>query len=210
MPGSGRIYIFFGGIIGKIGMPPFEFYRSSNILAYSRVFVRDPYQAWYLRGLPGIGPDIHAVGEYLEKIIDTSGADKVTFVGNSMGGYAALLFCAMLKTGSAIAFSPQTFISDEMRMLHGDALWSDKISPLTEAPVHPEAHDLALWIQGHYREMHARLIVSDDDPLDCLHAGELSHFPNIRVKQFPEGGHKLVTLLRDKGLLEGILKTGVR
>ena len=113
--GSDKLFLFFGGIVGSIGMPPFEFYQASKILEFSRVFVRDLSQSWYQRGLPGIGSNAADIGGYLNGLIKNSGASEIIFVGNSMGGYAALLFCAMLKTGKAVVFSPQTFLSTARR-----------------------------------------------------------------------------------------------
>jgi hypothetical protein len=207
IPGSARLYLFFGGIVGAIGMPPFEFYQASRILDYSRIFLRDLSQAWYQRGLPTIGGDAHAVGEYLRRKIIESGAPEVYFVGNSMGGFAALLFCALLRQGQAIAFAPQTFVSREKRLHHGDDRWARQIETMHGGRAASDVYDLKAWIRGRHPEMRAGIYVSSLDPLDMLHAGELTEFPNITIHRFPEAGHKLVTRLRDDGLLARILNS---
>jgi len=123
----------------------------------------------------------------------------------AMGGFAALLFCAMLQYGKAIVFSPQTFVSSEKRQTYGDDRWPDQIKNLHEAPTAADIHDLKPWIQNRYPQMPARVYVSTSDTLDMHHVSELADFSNIEIHRFPTGGHGLVTELRDNGLLENIL-----
>jgi pimeloyl-ACP methyl ester carboxylesterase len=207
VPGSAKLYLFFGGIVGAIGMPPFEFYRASGILGHSRIFLRDLEQAWYQRGLPAMGDDARAIGDYLERKIRESGAQEVYLVGNSMGGYAALLFCAMLQQGKVIAFAPQTFVSPEKRRLHEDTRWARQIDRLHGTRAASDIHDLKEWIRDRHPQLHASIYVSSEDALDMRHAGELADFPNIRIHCFPEAGHNLVARLRDDGLLAQILNS---
>jgi len=205
IPGSKKLFLFFGGIAGAIGMPPFEFYRASRILQYSRIFLRDAGQSWYQRGLPGIGEDAHAIGDYLRDKIQESGASEIIFIGNSMGGFAALLFCSMLQMGKAIAFSPQTFISREKRHRYGDDRWLEQIERLHKGHTSTDIDDLQPWIGSRFPHMPARVYVSTSDELDMHHVNELAAFPNIEVHHFPDGGHGLVTKLRDDGILTEIL-----
>ncbi len=107
---NSKLYFFFGGIASGIAMPPFEFYRASKILSHSKVFFRDINQTWYQQGLPGLGNDLYATKSYIELLIDKQRPEKIFFIGNSMGGYAAILFSVLIGKGNAIAFAPQTFI----------------------------------------------------------------------------------------------------
>lgn len=207
VPGSPKLFLFFGGIAGALGMPPFEFYRSANLLEHSKIFLRDPRQAWYQRGLPGLGDDALAVGRYLERKIAESGASEVRLVGNSMGGFAALLFCGMLRCGQAIAFAPQTFVSRDKRVRHGDTRWAAQIGSLHESASGTDILDLRSWIGERFAQMRAVLLVSTSDRLDMAHAEELSLFPNIAIRRFPGAGHDLVASLRDEGKLIDILNS---
>ncbi|MBQ0961072.1 hypothetical protein KAK06_19105 [Ideonella sp. 4Y11] len=207
VPGSSKLFFFFGGIAGAIGIPPFEFYRAAGILDHSKVFMRDLEQAWYQRGLSGVGDDALSVGEYLQRKIRETGASDICFIGNSMGGFAALLFCAMLRTGHAIAFAPQTFVSAEKRSLHRDQRWAPQISRLQSSKRESDILDLEPWIARMHPEMKARVLVSQTDRLDELHADELAQFPHIDIQRHPHGGHALVKTLRDEGLLEELLRS---
>lgn len=115
-----NLYLFFGGILASIGMPPFEFYNSSKIIDQHKIFVRDFSQSWYQNGLPSVSHDIRSTARYLKAQIEVINPEKIYFVGNSMGGYAAILFSNLIDLGEVIAFAPQTFISPHLRMKHKD------------------------------------------------------------------------------------------
>ena len=205
VPGSEKLFFFFGGIAGAIGMPPFEFYNASRILDFSKVFLRDFSQSWYQSAVPTVGDDVHAIGQYLRSVIEKSGASKIRFVGNSMGGYAALLFCSMLQCGKAIVFSPQSFVSIEKRLKYGDGRWAPQISAMHYSHGASGIYDLKPWIQDHFPEIQAEVYVSAVDDLDVVHANELSGFTGVNIHRFAEGGHQLVSDLRNGGHLARIL-----
>jgi len=206
VPGSEKLYFFFGGIEGAIGIHPFEFYRSARILDCSRIFFRDPFQSWYQRGLPTVGGDALAIGDYLDARIMESGASQIYFVGNSMGGFAALLFCSMLRRGKAIAFSPQTFVCEEKRLEFGDQRWAPQIESMHKSHAASSIYDLKIWIQDQFPEMRASVYVSTADIFDIRHADQLESFANIDIHRYPDAGHMLVRWLRDEGILAQILK----
>lgn len=205
VPGSTSLYFFFGGIQGAIGMPPYEFYRAARVLNANRVFLRDLAQAWYQRGLPGIGSSLEEIGAHLLSVIECVGATKIRFVGNSMGGFAALLFCARIGQGSAIAFAPQSFIAADLRTLHGDTRWADQIGRLHANLTGAEIMDLQSYVAKVRPSLSADLYVAKDDAMDVIHAGMLARFHKITIHEVDTGGHSLVRALRDSGKLAGIL-----
>jgi hypothetical protein len=208
LPGSKRLYLFFGGFAGSLGMPPFEFFRSAQLLGESKIFFRDIAQAWYQRGLPGVGASAWAVGEFLQAKIEESGAEEVRFVGNSMGGFAALLFCAMLGRGRAFAFVPQTFICPDKRARLGDDRWPEKIAALHGDRRPGDIYDLAAWIAERHPGLAAQIHVSAEDRLDLLHAEALADLKNVNIHRYGGGGgHELVRWLRDEGKLATILRS---
>lgn len=204
--GSDTLYLIFGGIKGGLGMPPFEFYRAAKLITCSKIFLRDLSQAWYQRGLPSLGEDILSIRDYLQHEITQSGARHIRFVGNSMGGFAALLFCALLKCGKAIVFSPQTFVSAEMRSIHQDNRWEQQINQLHKTTTGSEIFDIKPYALKNYPELQASIYVSTDDSLDALHAQEMSDLPNVTIHRVGGGGHEIVKVLRDSGMLDQILR----
>ncbi len=108
-------------------MPPFEFYKASGIIDESRMFLRDFSQSWYHAGLLNISSDIDSTAIYIESAISENKPEKIFFVGNSMGGYAAMLFSSLIGKGEVIAFAPQTFICSELRERYKDTVVSENI-----------------------------------------------------------------------------------
>ena len=89
--------VLFGGRNSQMGLqPPFEFFRLTQDLPVKRIFLRDHEQAWYHRGVRGAGNSVDEVAERLAQLFVQAKIDKVVMVGNSMGGYAALLFGNLL------------------------------------------------------------------------------------------------------------------
>lgn len=204
-PGSNALYLFFGGIQAGIGMPPFEFYKASGIINENKIFLRDFSQSWYHAGLHGISSDIDSTALYIENVIDELGPERIYFVGNSMGGYAAILFHALLGKGEAIAFVPQTFISDDLREQYGDSRWPEQISRTLSLPATKrEAHDLRGLLERR-SACKISIFIASDNPLDLVHAAHVRECAGVHVHEFDAGGHQLVKELRDEGKLAQIM-----
>jgi len=204
--GAPALYVFFGGIASGIAMPPFEFYNASKILDASRIFVRDFRQCWYHAGLPGISHDIPSTAAYLAEQIARLGPQRVVFVGNSMGGFAAMLFAAMLGGVDAIAFAPQTFVSPGLRLRHRDTRWARQIGKVWWQGLRaPRFWDVRPALATARGKMRVSVFYSPGDALDRVHARRLEGLPQVRVHEIPGGRHNMVKLLRDNGSLPAIM-----
>lgn len=201
-----RLYIFFGGIAAQIAMPPFEFYNASRILDENKIFVRDFAQCWYQDGLPGIGEDIDATAGYLDERIDEIKPEKTFFVGNSMGGYAAILFASLTGKGEAVAFAPQTFVSPSLRLRHLDYRWPRQIVRTYLRSLRKRhVWDLRPLVQRREGVQKISIFVSKEHRLDHRHAEHLRSVAGVRVHEFESGGHGVVKVLRDEGRLPAIM-----
>lgn len=196
--GSKRFYICFAGIRGGVGMSQLDFSRSAGILDSSRIFLRDPNTAWYQHGLPGIGENIHDIARYLEGKIAQSGASEVRFFGNCMGGYAAILCCALIGRGRAVAFAPQTGVISSDERHHLTARLFDKQKP-------EHIYNLAEWLARNAPDVQADIHVARDYDLDVAHAKALEGFRNIRIHYYEKGGHRVIIHAHQMGLLRGIM-----
>lgn len=207
-PGSKRLYFLFGGINARVGMPQFEFYRSAQILDEHRIFLRDFSQSWYQRGLPGIAADAAGIADFLKSRINELEPEEVTFVGNSMGGFAAIMFAAMLGRGHAIAFAPQVTICPQTRLTMGDFRWTRQLLPTWAATVFGDhAYDLApLLRRSPEGAIRVDIYYSKLERLDARHAEALAGLPSVRLHPHEVGGHMLVRHLRDTGELAEILR----
>lgn len=201
-----NLYIFFGGIAAEIAMPPFEFYNSSKILDENKIFIRDFSQCWYQNGLPGISEDIRSTAMHIESLIEEVKPQKIFLVGNSMGGYAAILFSSLIRQGEAIAFAPQTFISPILRFIHNDFRWKKQIFGTYRKSIFKnKIWNLKPLLLRSKPKQKITIFVSEDNKLDCIHALRLKNVPNVNVCQIKGGGHGVVKVLRDKGELAAIM-----
>lgn len=206
VPNSNTLYLFFGGIAAGIAMPPLEFYNSSQIIEESKIFFRDFSQCWYQDGLSDISKDILSTSSYIETLINEIKPQKLFFVGNSMGGYAAILFSTLIGSGEAIAFSPQTFISPIMRLVYHDNRWRQQIwNTYKRSVLKPKVWDLKPLLRRSKGNQKITIFVSKDDPLDMIHASHLRSISNVRIFEFDGGGHNVVRKLRDEGKLASIM-----
>jgi len=200
------LYIFFGGIAAGIAMPPFEFFNASKIVDENKIFIRDFSQCWYQDGLPGISEDIYSTATYIRRQIEQIKPDKVFFVGNSMGGFAAILFAGLIDKGEAIAFAPQTFISPFLRLKHRDTRWLKQISNTYRKSLFKrKVWNLKPFLLRSNSRNKISIFVSKADKLDRIHASHIADIPGVNVYEFDTGGHGIVKLLRDEGKLPAIM-----
>ncbi len=206
-PTSRKLYIFFGGLGQGVGIPPFEFFRSSGALTENKIFIRDLSQCWYQNGVRGIGRTIYDLRDHISSRIKDICPDEVLFIGNSMGAYAAILIGCMIGDGEIHAFSPQTFISAGKRSHHRDQRWRRQIIwTYVKVLFRPHIYDLVGYMPEQ-REKPVNIYVSEKDALDCVHADNISNFPYVVIHKYPDGGHGLVADLRDSGKLADIFRS---
>ena len=204
--GATELYVFFGGIATGLGMPPFEFYNAARIVDAHKVFVRDFRQSWYHAGLSGVSRDIPSTAAFLERTLDEIGPKRVTFVGNSMGGFAAMLFATLTGRGRAIAFAPQTFVSPSLRRQHRDRRWKREIrGTWLRAAFKPKIYDLRPLLLERPPAHPVSIFVSEEDRLDSVHAEHMRGVPGVTIHESATGGHNVVKVLRDEGRLPAIL-----
>lgn len=201
------LLVLFGGIAGGVSMPVFEFFRLTSDMPGKKAFLRDPLRAWYQLGIPGIGDSPHAVRTFLDDAIVRSGAHRVVMAGASAGGYAAILFGAWCGADVALAFSPQTFIDAGNRQRFDDERWAPQIEALYRASASRQVVlDLRDVLKpAHHTKTRFQVHVSTGDALDTIHADRIADMPGVEIHRHDDGGHRLVKVLRDRGVLQPML-----
>jgi hypothetical protein len=198
-PESKRLIVAFGGLAGKLGMPPFEFFRTLSGVRVKTVFVRDHAQAWYHRGVAGVGEGIDPVAAYIIGL--RAHAEEIVMIGMSAGGYAALLFGALAQC-EAHAFVPQTFIDPGLREEHRDRRWMAELEALGTGLDSRYADLLPTMATGN---THAHVYYGSGNRLDRIHAERLDRLPQVTLHQFDTERHNVVKDLRDSGWLARFL-----
>jgi hypothetical protein len=199
-PASRRMIVAFAALPGsKIDVRPFAFFNMLAEIDVKAAFLRDHSEAWYHRGVSGVGDDIDAVAGHLRDF--ARNADETVMLGGSSGGYAAILFGALLDR-EVHAFSPQTFIDPELREAHEDRRFGREFAMLggdidmRYADLRPLVSNTEAPVHIYYAAAHR---------LDSLHAERLGDLDNVTLHAFEWDSHLLVRELRDRGWLEPFL-----
>ena len=193
------LIITFGGISGQFHQPLFEFKKFlQKSVDCHFIYLKDTKQAWYQRGVVGIGDTIPEVVQSLKNIIKNINYSKIITLGSSMGGYAALLFGKLLEVDKILAFVPQTFISQKDLRTHGDLRFIDPIDAM-HASTRVIYDDLSKF---DYKDGQVTIVYGKDELIDKVHADKIR---NATLESY-EGGHCVVKTLRDKGILIKIIQ----
>lgn len=205
---SRTLLLAFGGIAGRIGIPPFEFFSLSGGMPVKRLFVRDLRQAWYHRGIPRHGGTVPAVAESLRGILARHEVDRLVVAGNSAGGYAALMFGALLGAEEVLCFAPQTVIDLDILAAMGDHRWDDRLLAHAAAGALDERFtDLrrVLPAAAHTGTTY-RVYFDTSLHADRLHAERLAGLEGVRLYRFGHGSHGIARALRETGALQRVLR----
>ncbi|MCA9868733.1 MAG: hypothetical protein KIS95_08085 [Anaerolineae bacterium] len=107
---SGTLFIAFAGLQLWRRVPRFEWQNTLEAQPANRLYVRDLAQYYYLRGLAGLAGDIGRSADRLRARLDPHGYARLVCFGASMGGFAALLYGALLGADEVHAFSPVCYL----------------------------------------------------------------------------------------------------
>jgi hypothetical protein len=80
----------------------------TDLLDCDHMLLRDTYCSNYHRGVEGVSTDVESTFAFLQE--DARSYKRVTCLGISAGGYAAILFGSLLKAARVVAFVPQTIL----------------------------------------------------------------------------------------------------
>ena len=202
-----RTLIAFGGIKGALGIAPWEFFRVTEGVDARRLFARDLDQVWYLAGIRGLGGTVDETAAALAGELPVGGGRRAVAVGNSAGGFAAIVFGVRCGFDEVHAFSPQTAIDRSHRARWLDARWLPQMFHVRRlrglAPAQLDLRRLLEERAGDGPEIHVHYCARHR--WDRLHAEHLEGLPGVRLHRYEEGGHRLVRVLRDSGRLRELL-----
>lgn len=197
--------VVFGGIAGGFDLPPFEFRRITDKLAVNKVFLRDTEQGWYQTQI-NVGPFANLVPEQAETVQSWLATTRTVFAGNSMGGFAAILFGSLLSADRILAFAPQTFVSPWLRLRHRDNRWMRQI--LRMYVRHGwlcDSYDLRTVLLKKPTTGRVDIFFGEKSRHDKIHAARLSDLPGVSSTSVEGARHGAVKQLRERGELERIL-----
>jgi hypothetical protein len=202
VPDTDLLFIFFGSMNGKIGtISPFEFLRSTAHIAANKLYVRDFYQSYYHNGLHGYTENIRETQNLIKTLIRDHQIANLTCAGHCAGGYAAILFGALLGADMVHAFSPQTFFSAGQKILRLDPTFHQYTRKMYMSSFDTRYFDLNNLSPDPHTQfvIHYRASVRHER----IHALHLAFHHVVRIAY--DSTITPVRILRDKGLLIDVL-----
>lgn len=202
------LMIAFTGMLGLMGMPNFEFAGLAAKLNTKAILLRDPKRQVYMCGIPGVGNDIAGIVTKLKALIDQSGATRVVSVGNSMGGYAAILFGILLNVDVIQSFAPRTTLLWQRRLIYKDfwkrrkMLWDINFNS-HEDRIYLDLRDLISTFPDYKGQIH--LYYTKDQYIDRHHALRLRNCPIVNLHPYSYPKHNVIRLIKETGELQEIL-----
>ena len=191
-----------------LAIPPFEFFGLTSGLDVDKLYVRDHGQAWYQAGLPGVASNLGAIADYLRDTIAEADARRVVMVGNSMGGYAAMVFGALVGADVVHSFAPQSFVDHLHRLWHRDTRWRKQMRAMYRLPENRHL-DARRLLAGRRAGCPIHVYYDAGDRLDAIHAERLDGLPGIELHAYSSGGHGVVRHMKASGELQGLLQGAI-
>lgn len=131
------LVVMFNGI--QIWPGYFEFRGSLKQLCVHALYLSDPAESWFLTDLRATVPKqqqppghnaVQRNVAFIKGLIADVDYTHIAVLGVSMGGFAALLYGALLGASHVLAFDPQVFVDQATRRRWGDLRWGDELACL--------------------------------------------------------------------------------
>lgn len=180
---------------------------------FNRIYLRDPKSRWYHYGIDGLGSDVNEVAMALKEKIDFLQPSEVITIGQSMGGYAALVFGALLEADKVVAFAPQAFIDASLLESYNDRRYTTVLREICDSKLESKYLDIVTLYQHYDRQpkVHVFFGTKGGDSeaetvhLDALHAFKLQQLSNCQLHPYPEVDHLIVNHLSNTKEIDHVL-----
>ena len=211
-PDSSLLLVAFSGLRPAQG-DHYDFRRTSDAIAASRILVRDHERCWYHRGVRGVGASPESVMSYLTQMISSIKPSRIVLTGASAGGYAAILFGELLGVNEVHAFAPQTFVGlDAMRRFREPRWYAEARRMRDEDILRADLADLGAVLRAR-RTLHRPAHHVWFDPsskTDSVHVAHVRDEVRVTLHGIREGGHEVAEALSGRGDLDRILEGALR
>jgi hypothetical protein len=200
----------FSGARGHWGSRRFEFSGTTDSLNYSRILCRDPFGVWYHDGLGEELPGIRRLVECMREHIERLSPQTMLFVGNSVGGYAAILFGHLLAADAVHAFAPQTCLLPDYVKKNRRLDRPEKVDAYDRLWASREAEwdwfDLNAVLERHNGRTNYFIHHCEDSESDRAAAAWVASRRGVRTCTYPCDGHGVARYIARERLLYGILR----
>lgn len=187
--------------VAKADPPTFTFGGSLAHSPASILFLRDRSRLWYHAGVSGFSSDLQTTADRVKQI---AGDRPVLAMGQSMGGYGALMLGILGAATDILAMSPQTFIDEEKRKKFRDPRWGWAVERIWKSTGTPQYLDLSASLSGDFPDARFMTYFGTEHPVDKHHAANIARAPHSSTTPL-KCGHLTGRHLRDSGELQRIV-----
>lgn len=189
------------------GKSAFDFRRATHPLGVKRLFLRDPNMMWYQKGTPGISDGVPGVVDFLRKQIAQEKPKRVVMIGNSGGGFSALLFGVLVGADEIHAFNPPTRLRDPDDTSAPEQLQALELEKGKGIPY----LDLQDMFRKHLQTgTKVYIHYSRGESRDKRHAKYLREFPNVHLIEYPFVSHHVARFFAERAMLTPLLAAAAR
>ena len=185
---NGRTLLSFTGVghaMGGIDVQRPEFFRTGEAYRHI-VFVTDLTRSW------GNALDFSLIRDHVAGLTES---DTVDALGNSMGGFLALLAPAFLPVRRAVAFAPQFSVHP------GLVPWETRWGHYRKA-IRDWKYDS---LEGRFADTTGYFVFSGDNALDRRQAGLFPVSDNLTMTLLEGFGHDVANDLKQAGVLQELI-----
>lgn len=202
-PDDEVVLVAFGGLYVRVGIADYEFFAVTKDLPAGMIFVRDRSRRIYHNGLPELGRTFPEMADGLRRLI---GDRRWVGVGNSGGGFAALLFGALAGADEVHSFASVTFIDPRRRRRYKDARFAEDIDRINADPnVQKRFLDVKPWMKRAAKPTRFHLYYSEAYDMDRIHAERLRRVRGVVLHPSGGKGHAVIKDFAVSGELKRIL-----
>ncbi|WP_428507724.1 hypothetical protein [Roseateles sp.] len=180
---------------------------------FHRIHLRDLSVSWYLHGVAGLGSNLLRTLDALATQVRALAPTRVMTLGQSMGGYGAILYGLALGVDRIVAFGALSTMDPAVARAQRDSRWLSVMERLQAEGVRPERTDLVALAAASARTLDLRLHYGElpDAPehgalnLDLFHAARFAALPGCVVHRHPQATHAPSLLLQAQRQLDAVL-----
>jgi hypothetical protein len=156
-----------------------------------------------------MGEDVDSVAANLRRLITACDPSSVVCIGQGTGGFAALLFAAMIGAETALAFDPLTILDAELAACWHDARYAPILNNLTAQHGPRDAAPALRRYRGIANIVCSAQAAGSHDAAShsAVHAQRVAMIPNVNVTALPAERDAL-GWVRERGLLATWLEQG--
>jgi len=200
------LFIVFGGAANKVaGERPLVFINYLKNAGCDVIFLRDFEKSWYHLGVNTVGGNIDEVAEFLKKTANEY--ETVITWGNSMGGYASILFSSLINADMCFSFVPQTFIDEKNRKIFGDRDNKQK-SKICSISTTPQYFDLKNYLQTKITNQEKTkfyVFYGTKSRLDKIHTERMKVLNSFYIFGIEGSDHLAAQTLKKMGFIENLI-----